>query len=299
MAEQAAESALPGLPGGARARAARHAVATRTRWLREPAIAIPGGLLVLLVLLCFLLPEVYSIPQPVGGNLLEANLPAFSPGHLLGTNSVGNDLLSRSLYGGRVSLEIAAVSVLVGLVIGGMFGIAAVFVGGIVDTAIMRLIDMFIAFPALVLFLVIADGLGPSESHVIMAVSVFTIPAFARIARAATMEIRGQVFVLAHELSGCRRLRLVFRHVVPNILPQLVTFCCLLAGIVILISGALSFLGLGVPPPTASWGNMISDGQKVIASRPLLALVPSGFLFVTVLALNLLGDGLRDRWGVQ
>lgn len=299
MAEQAVETALPGMPGGTRAGALRTAVAARLDWVRDPAIAISSAVLLLMVLACFLWPVVYPVPEPVGGSLLEADLPAFSPGHLLGTNAVGNDLLSRCLYGGRVSMEIAAASVLIGLVLGAALGIAAVFLGGIVDTAITRLIDMIIAFPALVLFLVIADGLGPSKLHVIYAISVFTIPAFARIARAATMEIRGQVFVLAHELSGCRRMRLVLRHVVPNIMPQLVTFCCLLAGIVILISGALSFLGLGVPPPTPSWGNLISDGQKVIASRPLLALVPSAFLFVTALALNLLGDGLRGRWGVE
>jgi peptide/nickel transport system permease protein len=295
VVNQATEVLPGGVPGSARA-------TSRWReagWLRDPGIMIPGSLLALILLACFAWPEVYPVPQPVGGSLLQANQPAFSAGHLLGTDSVGNDLLSRCLYGGRVSLEIAAASVAVGLVVGGLLGIVAVFAGPWGDAAIMRVIDMLIAFPALILFLVIVDGLGPSELNVVWAISVFTVPAFARVARAATLEVRTQVFITAAELVGTRPLRLVFRHVVPNILPQLVTFCCLLAGVVVLVSGALSFLGLGVPPPTPSWGNMISDGQQVLASRPLLALVPSAFLFVTVLVLNLLGDRLRDRWGVQ
>lgn len=295
MADQAAEVLPGGVPGPARP-AARWREAG---WLRDPGFMVPGVILVVILFACFVWPAVYPVPQPVGGSLLQANMPAFSPGHLLGTDAVGDDLLSRCLYGGRISLEIAAASVAVGLVFGGLLGIVAAFAGNWADSVIMRVIDMFIAFPALILFLVIVDGLGPSEPSVIWAISVFTVPAFARIARAATLEVRGQVYVTAHELSGCRRPRLVLRHVVPNILPQLVTFSCLLAGVVVLVSGALSYLGLGVPPPTPSWGSMISDGQQVLASRPLLALAPSAFLFVTVLALNLLGDRLRDRWGVK
>lgn len=299
MVNQAPEVLPGGVPGPPR-RAPRPAPRWRQAgWLRDPGIAVPGGLLVVLLFACFIWPEVYPVPPPVGGSLLQANQPAFSPGHLLGTDAVGDDLLSRCLYGGRISLEIAAASVAVGLVGGGLLGILAAFAGARADAVVMRVIDMFIAFPALILFLVIVDGLGPGESSVIWAISVFTVPAFARVARAATLEVRGRVFVSAHELAGCRRPRLVLRHVVPNILPQLVTFSCLLAGVVVLVSGALSYLGLGVPPPTPTWGGMISDGQQLLASRPILALAPSAFLFFTVLALNLLGDQLRDRWEAQ
>jgi peptide/nickel transport system permease protein len=163
----------------------------------------------------------------------------------------------------------------------------------------MRVVDVLIAFPALVLALAIADGLGPSEVHVIWALSFFSIPAFARISRAATLRLQGQTFMLAARLSGTRGWRILLRHVAPNIMPQLVTFGLLGMGVAIILEGALSFLGLGIPAPGPSWGNMIALGQGTLSASPALVLIPSVFLFATVLSLNLLGDGLRAHWGAR
>lgn len=271
----------------------------RQRRAYSPDILIPSAILVLIVGGCFLWPLVYPVPPPVGGSILSAGLPPFSPGHILGTDPVGNDILSRILYGGRVSIEVGLAVSLIGLVIGGILGSVAAYSGGIVDTVVMRVLDVLIAFPALVLAVAIAEGLGPSELHVIWALSFFSVPAFARIARAGTLRLHGQTFMLAARLSGTRAWRILLRHVTPNVLPQLVTFGLLGAGVIIILEGALSFLGLGIPDPAPSWGNMIALGQGTLSAQPVLVLIPSLFLLATVLSLNLLGDALRKRWGVR
>ena len=161
------------------------------------------------------------------------------------------------------------------------------------------MLDVLIAFPALVLALAIAEGLGPSELHVIWALAIFSIPAFGRIARSDTLAIREQDFMLAARLSGTRGHQIILRHVIPNIVPQLMTFALLGFGIVIILEGALSFLGLGIPLPEPSWGSMIAQGQQVLSATPEQALIPSAFLFATVVSLNVLGDALRERWGVR
>jgi peptide/nickel transport system permease protein len=268
-------------------------------WLRSAEITIPGAVLVVLLFFCFIWPLVYPVPKPVGGSLVTVNLPPFSPGHILGTDMVGDDVMSRILYGGRVSFEVAAAVQVIGLVVGGLIGMAAAYRGGWVEAVLMRALDVFIAFPSLVLVLAIADSLGPSEMHVIWALSAFSIPAFARVARAATLRLRDQPFVVAARLSGTRAWRIMFQHLAPNMMPQMLTFGLLGAGITIILEGALDFLGYGIPPPAASWGNMIATGQSFISVYPRYVVVPSIFLLVTVLCLNLLGDGLRARWGVR
>jgi peptide/nickel transport system permease protein len=271
----------------------------RRRRSFSPDILIPSAILILIVGGCFVWPLVYPVPPPIGGSILSAGLPPFSPGHILGTDPVGNDILSRILYGGRVSIEVGLAVTLIGLVIGGTLGTVAAYSGGIVDTVVMRVLDVLIAFPALVLAVAIAEGLGPSEPHVIWALSFFSIPAFARVARAGTLRLHGQTFMLAARLSGTRAWRILLRHVTPNVMPQLITFGLLGAGVIIILEGALSFLGLGIPDPAPSWGNMIALGQGTLSAQPILVLIPSLFLLATVLSLNLLGDALRKRWGVR
>jgi peptide/nickel transport system permease protein len=274
--------------------------ATRDRgWVRSLEIAIPGALLLALLFFCFIWPLVYPVPKPVGGSLTTVNLPLWSKGHIFGTDQVGNDVMSRILYGGRVSFEVAAAVQAIGLVVGGLIGLVAAYRGGWTDAVLMRILDVFIAFPSLVLVLAIADSLGPSEMHVIWALSAFSIPAFARVARAAALRLRDQPFVVAARLSGTRSWRIMFGHLVPNMMPQLLTFSMLGAGIIMILEGALDFLGYGIPQPTASWGNMIATGETVISVYPRYVLVPSLFLLATVICLNLFGDGLRARWGVR
>jgi peptide/nickel transport system permease protein len=262
-------------------------------------IWLPAGFLILMAFACFIWPHIYPVPKPVGGSVLESGLPPFSPGHILGTDPNGNDVLSRILYGGQVSFAVGFSVTAIGLVIGGLLGMAAGYWRGITDTSIMRVLDVLIAFPALVLALAIAEGLGPSEVHVIWALAIFSIPAFGRIARSGTLAIREQNFMLAARLSGTRGWRVIARHVIPNIMPQLMTFSLLGIGIAIILEGALSFLGLGIPLPEPSWGSMIAQGQQVLSATPEQALIPSAFLFATVVSLNVLGDALRERWGVR
>jgi peptide/nickel transport system permease protein len=271
-------------------------LAGRSAWVRSLGVAIPAGILVFILALCFLWPLFGTVGEPVGGNILNSNIDPFQQGHLLGTDPVGNDIWSRILYGGRNSLEIALAVNAIGLLLGGALGAFSGYRGGALDLIIMRIPDVFIAFPPLVLALAIAESLGPGKLHTIWALCAFSVPAFARLSRAATLQLRERTFVLAARLSGTSGTRILLRHIAPNILPQLVTFALLFMGVIIILEGALSFLGLGVPPPAPSWGNMIFQGQQTLSAEPRLVLVPSAFLFVTVLAFNMLGDALRARW---
>jgi peptide/nickel transport system permease protein len=260
---------------------------------------VPAGFLILLLAMCFLWPLVYTLPSPVNGNIIEASEPPFSPGHWLGTNQLGVDIFSQIVYGGRVAFEIGAAVTAIGMAIGVAIGVIAGYAGGWVDAVLSRVLDILIAFPALVLALAIAEGLGPSEIHVIWALSVFSIPAFGRLARGATLTVRGLPFMTAARLSGTRGWRIIARHILPNIMPGIVTFSLLGIGITIILEGALDFLGYGIPPPQASWGAMIATGQQVLTAQPEYVLIPSIFLLITVVALNMAGDALRERWGTQ
>ena len=246
-----------------------------------------------------MLPLVVTLPSPTKGNIIYNNLPPFSPGHILGTDVQGVDLFSQLVYGGQVAFEVGVSVTVIGIAIGGTLGVIAAYFGGWVDAVISRVFDILIAFPALVLALVIAEGLGPSEMHVIWALAVFGIPAVGRVARGATLTIRGLPFMVAARLAGTRGWRIITRHVVPNIFPSIVTFSLLGIGVVIILEGALDFLGYGIPPPTPSWGNMIANGQQILSVQPEYVLIPSIALLITVAALNMLGDALRERWGAQ
>jgi peptide/nickel transport system permease protein len=271
--------------------------ASRSRsWLRSLEIIVPAGLIALIFFACFVLPLVAPIPKPTGGDVLESGLPALSPGHLLGTDPNGNDILSRILYGGRSSLVVALSVNLLGLIIGGSLGALSAYLGGFFDSGIMRVLDVFIAFPSLVLTLAVAQSLGPSQRNTIFALAFFAIPAFARISRSAVLRVREQPFMVAAKLSGTSTWRILARHLAPNIGPQLMTFAMLGIGIVMVIEGALSFLGLGIPAPAPSWGNMIAMGQLSLSATPMLVVWPSLALFLTVIAFNQLGEGLRGRW---
>src|SRR5580693_1636737 len=260
---------------------------------------VPVGVLILILAICFLLPLGVTLPSATKGNIIVNNEPPFSPGHLLGTDVQGVDIFSQLVYGGQLTFEISISVTLIGVVIGGTLGVTAAYFGGWVDAVISRVLDILIAFPALVLALVIAEGLGPSEVHVIWALSVFAIPAVGRVARGATLTIRGLPFMTAARLAGTRRWRIIARHVVPNIFPSIVTFSLLGLGIIIILEGALDFLGYGIPRPKPSWGNMISNGQQILSVQPEYVLIPSIALLITVAALNMLGDALRERWGAQ
>jgi len=260
---------------------------------------IPAGFLILMLFMCFVYPRIVSLPSPTNGNIIQASEPPFSPGHWLGTDQIGVDIFSQLLYGGQVAFEIATSVTIIGIVIGGTLGVVAGYFGGWLDPVISRVLDMLLAFPALVLALVLAEALGPSELHVIWALSAFSIPGFGRLARGATLTVRGLPFMTAARLSGTRRWRVIARHIVPNILPGIVTFSLLGYGITMILEGALDYLGYGIPAPEASWGSMIASGQLVLSAQPEYVLIPSITLLITVASLNLLSDALRERWGTR
>jgi len=297
MAVPVADALSLAPPAGDIAAAGRLSPARRL--MRSLEVAVPAAVLALLLFFCFIWPLVYPVPPPVGGSILDSGLPLWSPGHIFGTDTVGNDIMSRILYGGRVSFEVAAAVQVIGLAVGGLLGLIAGYHGGTLEAVLMRVLDVFIAFPSLVLVLAIVDSLGQSEVNVIWALTAFSIPAFARVTRAATLRLRDQPFVVAARLSSVKTWRILFGHIVPNVAPQMLTFSLLGAGVVIILEGALDFLGYGIPDPTASWGKMIASGQAMLSVSPSLVIVPSIFLFVTVVCLNMLGDGLRALWGVR
>jgi peptide/nickel transport system permease protein len=258
-------------------------------------LVLPAALLGL-ILLCLVSPALFPIVSPVGGNVLDANAPLFSPGHLLGTDVNGNDIWSRLIYGGRTSMTIAVCVNLIGLCAGGTIGASAGYIGGMADACIMRVLDAFLAFPPLVLVLAIAQVLQPSTSNIVWALAFFSIPAYARVARASTLRLKEQPFMIAALLCGTGMGRILRRHVAPNILPQLIAFALLAMGTVIIVEGAIGFLGFGVPLPQPSWGSMIQQGQMTLSATPAQVLIPSACLFLTVLSFNLLGEALRVRW---
>jgi peptide/nickel transport system permease protein len=260
---------------------------------------VPAAIVIVLFFMCFIWPHVYSIPPGDTGSILAAQEPPFSPGHWLGTDPDGVDIFAMLVYGGQVAFEVGFAVTGIGMVIGGLIGLAAGYFGGWTDTILSRLIDVLIAFPALVLVLAVAEVLQPSEMHLIWALSVFSVPAFARVTRASTLVVRELPFITAARLSGTRSWRIIIAHVLPNVIPGIVTFSLLGIGIVVILEGAVDFLGLGIQRPQPSWGVMIARGQTVLTAQPEYVLIPSIVLLIFVMSLNLLGDALRERWGVQ
>jgi peptide/nickel transport system permease protein len=269
------------------------------KFLSSLELWLPVSVLTLIVLICFVWPLIHQVPSPINAALGSANLPLFAKGHILGTDTLGNDVASQLLYGGRISIEVGLGVSLIGFGIGGTLGVLAGYRGGAFEAIVMRILDMFLAFPSIVIAITIVTYLGQSETHVIYAIAFFSIPAYARLARATTLRIREQTFIVASRLSGAGDTRILVRHIAPNVAPQLITFSFLGIGIYIIVEAALSFLGYGLPSQIPSWGKMIADGQIFLATQPRLVLVPSAFLFLTIISLNLTSDALRARWGAQ
>jgi peptide/nickel transport system permease protein len=255
-----------------------------------------GLALLIVLLLLLLLPHFITMPPAVGGSILEAHLPPLSAGHPLGTDVNGNDVAARLIYGCRTSLAIAFFATLSSLCIGGGIGILSGYVGGVTDRLVTRLLDILLAFPSLIGFLALAYALQRTTLNAALALSVFSIPAYARVARTSTLRLREQPFMMAAILCGSRTPRILATHVVPNIGPQLLAFAVLGVGGVILIEGAASFLGFGVAPPAPSLGNMIYQGQQSLMATPWLVILPSTALLALVLTFNLLGEALQERW---
>jgi len=214
--------------------------------------------------------------------------------HPLGTDELGRDVLSRLLWGGRNTLLVTGAAVAIAFVCGSALGVVAGYRGGAVDTGIMRAMDVLLALPGFLLAVAIIAALGPGMSNVIIAIGINSIPPFARLARGSTLLVRGEVYVQAARTLGASEGLIMARHVFPNIVSPLVVEATLRLATAILTASGLSFLGLGVQPPTAEWGAMLSVGRNYITSSPQLVVVPGAAILLVTLAFNAVGDGLRD-----
>jgi peptide/nickel transport system permease protein len=250
--------------------------------------------LVALLFIAALLSPVISPHDPLATAPNDSYLPPLSPGHVLGTDELGRDLLSRVIWGARVSLPIAFVAVAVGLLAGGAIGLASGYLGGLADLLLMRLVDALLAFPALILAIGIVAALGPSLTNAMIAIGIVAIPVYARLVRAQVLQLKQMEFVLATRSLGASWPRIVFRHLVPNLLNPVIVQVSLSAGFAILAEATLSFLGLGARPPTPDWGQMINAGARFLYNDPWLAVMPGIGISITVFSFNWLGDSLRD-----
>jgi glutathione transport system permease protein len=262
----------------------------RFRRKRIPAAA--GVVILLIVLSAVLAPWIapYLPADPDYNNILAG--PSW--GHPFGTDAYGRDIFSRVIWGGRISLTVGFVSVALGGTAGVLLGLVSGYAGGLTDAALMRFCDVLLAFPGILLAIGIVAVLGPGVTNVIYAVAVFSVPVFARLVRGSTLGLKQAVYVQAARSIGVRSIPLVLRHILPGTLPGVIVYASLRIGSAILVAAALSFIGLGAQPPSPEWGAMLAEGRNYLGVADQMTLFPGLAIFVTVLAFNLLGDGLRD-----
>ena len=259
--------------------------ANRTSWV--------GLVVFIAVVLAACFAPWLSTHDPTAQDLVEQLQPP-TAAHWFGTDHYGRDVWSRILYGARISLVIGLVSTAIAMAVGSAIGIAAGWYGGKLDAAVMQIVDMLLAFPALILGLIIVAMLGASAPNIIAAIALTSIPSFARIARAPTIAIKHREYIEAGRALGFSDARIVGVHILPNILPEILVMGSLWLANAIRTEASLAFLGLGVKPPTPTWGGMIREGFENILDDPWLAIIPSLTILTVIFALNLLGDGLRD-----
>ncbi|AFZ66844.1 ABC transporter permease [Deinococcus peraridilitoris] len=256
-------------------------------------LAVFGFVILLLVSVLALLAPVISPYDPA--QIFFTDLRAApSANHWFGTDELGRDILTRVLYGARVSLSAGLVSVTMAMLSGTFFGLIAGFFRGWVDELIMRVVDAMLALPFLVLAITLAAILGPSLQNTMLAIAIVSAPAFARVARGEVLAQREREYVQAAQALGASNARTVFRHLLPNISGPLIVQTSLAIATAVLAEASLSFLGLGVQPPTPSWGSMLNTARGYLAEGPWMAVFPGIAIFATVLAFNLVGDGLRE-----
>lgn len=250
-------------------------------------------LAVLIALAAIFAPVLTHGIDPTAGNLKEAIMPP-SAEHIFGTDKMGRDIFARVIYGARTSLTATLCVVAIIFVVGGFMGVLAGYFGGIVDTIIMRIADMMIAFPGLVLALAVAGILGANVRNAVIAIALVSWTKYARLSRSLVMKIRHRDYVSAAIVTGSKTPYMLTRYMLPNVLPTLVITAATDIGSMMLELAALSFLGFGAVPPTPEWGLMLSEGRAYMQSAPWLMIYPGLAIFITVVVFNMLGDSLRD-----
>ncbi len=258
------------------------------RWL-----VIFGFVVITVLIITAIFAPVIAPYDPVAPDL-ENNLADPSAQHWLGTDTLGRDTLSRVIYGTRTSLVIGIVAIGIAAAIGMTLGLIAGYYGGWVYTVIMRLVDAIMAFPMILLALVIAALLGGGLVNVIIALGVSMMPSYARLMSSQVMSIKETDYVLAERSLGAKSLRIMLHHIAPNCLPPLIVLVTMMLGATILAEAGLSFLGVGIEPPTAAWGAMVNEGRQYLLTDPILSIAPGVAIMLLVFGFNMLGDGIRD-----
>lgn len=273
----------------------RKLVAATRRLQGLPLIPV---IILAITLLAALTANFVAPHNPIVGRLQDQYIPpAWAGGEsrfLLGTDHLGRDILSRILYGARVSLIVAAASIALGGTLGTFIGLVAGHFGGLIDEALMRITDMQMSLPTILVALVVLVVYGSSLQVLVILIGLWLWPNYARIVRGETLRIRNYDYVALARVAGCSTWRILLIHELPGVYNTLIVMATLQSGFVILLEGSLSFLGVGVPPPTPTWGSMIAEGRGVIATEWWISLLPGLAMLFTVLSLNLLGDWLRD-----
>jgi peptide/nickel transport system permease protein len=267
--------------------------------LREDKVtlAVIGVLLMLLTMVLF--APWFTVHDPYVGSVLRRLKPIGTPGHWLGTDEVGRDLWSRMVYGGRLSLLAGVVPVFLALLIGGFLGVLAGYAGGFINSVIMRLTDVLYAFPSILLAIAITGILGSGLQNTILALTISFISPVIRISESITTQVRHLDFVEAARVSGARPLTIMRYHILNNVLGPILVYTTSLISICIILAAGLSFLGLGVTPPSAEWGLMLNNLRQALWVSPLVAALPGAMIFITSMCFNLMSDGLRQAMDVR
>ncbi|HZP36040.1 MAG TPA: ABC transporter permease [Methylomirabilota bacterium] len=287
-------SALTVAASEQRPRRARGAVAQAAREFARDRQAMLGLFIIAIVGAAALAAPLISPWDPLSASGVERLAPIGTPGHVLGTDEQGRDILSRLIWGGRASLLVGILPTVTAGVLALGLGLLAGFVGGVLDHAIMRALDVFFAFPLVLLAIAIVGVIGPGMGNQMFALAVVLVPYSTRVVRTATLSIKPLEFVEAARALGAGGGRLIARHLLPNVLPPLLVYTSTLVGMMIVASAGLSFLGLGVQPPTPDWGVMVGNGRLVLYRAAHVATIPGVVIVVTALAFNFVGDGLRE-----
>jgi len=256
-------------------------------------LAVASLIIIFILVASAILAPLIAPYDPTSQRMVERRLPPGSSGYLLGTDGFGRDIASRLVYGGRISLTVGLVSVGAGMLIGMALGLIAGYFKRL-DNLIMRVMDILLAFPGVLIAIIVVAILGPGLYNVIIAISVFSIPMFARLTRGATLSAKEETYVLAARSLGASTSRIILQHILPNIVSPIIVFATVRIGVSILNAAALSFLGIGAQPPLPEWGVMISEGRDFLYTSPHMAFVPGLAILIVVLSFNLLGDGVRD-----
>jgi len=265
---------------------------------RSNRIAVAALILLAILLTCAVLGR-FIMPYDPNEQDLSNALRGPSRRHLAGTDAYGRDVLSRLIAGAAVSMKAAVQATSIGLAIGVPMGMFAGFVGGFIDTILSRMNDGLMAVPGIIFALSVVAALGPSLTNAMLAIGILFIPLFFRVARAATVGVREETYIEACQAIGCTRSRTIWRHIFPNVLSPIVVQVALLAGVAIGAEASLSFLGIGVAPPQASWGAMVQSAIADMEREPFLVVFPGICITMTVMALTFVGDGLRDALGTR